>query len=63
MNQGDKPIYESEYVYPWKGEGVGTTLFDLNWYACATEQGMIKVGYTTSLLSILNSLSFWTGKL
>ena len=38
----DKPTYESEYVYPWKGEGVGTPLFDLNWYACAAEQGMIK---------------------
>ena len=24
------------------GGGVGTPLFDLNWYACATEQGMIK---------------------
>lgn len=39
----DKPTYESEYVYPRKGGGgVGTTLFDLNWYACAAEQGMIK---------------------
>ena len=24
------------------GGGGGTTLFDLNWYACAAEQGMIK---------------------
>ena len=25
-----------------RGRGVGTTLFDLNWYACAAEQGMVK---------------------
>ena len=25
-----------------RGRGVGIPLFDLNWYACVAEQGMIK---------------------
>ena len=53
------------------GRGGGTTLFGLNRYVlCAAYQGMdlkvlslLRTGYTTSLLSVLNRVSFWTGSL